>query len=470
MEKFEFDTEFQFEVLRYTVLHPEGYKIIGLYSEDYFTTIEHGILAHILKGYYKEYGKIPSRVVFLEELRRTFEADKNISSSLLESDKDTIKKMVKEMYKGVVKDPEYIMKQTERFAQFVDLKDTIESIDILDFKQYEKFADKVHKAIAPRVSVEDLSKSFLIAGISDRQLARRDTDMVYPTPFRQINALTSAGGYPKGATIVVVDQPKKKKTAFLVNVIRGYLKMGKKVLVIDLENGEEEYMQRLEQSLSTINKSSLISGESDKKVKKILRKYKRLGGEVVVRRLPALTTNAATVKHLIEELRDNFAFAPNVLVTDYMGKMGCLSKKENLSDRIFEAYVEMSNLCLEFGIEAHWTANHVVRSATPRATTCYRGEDIAGAIDIIRHVNVAFGLNRTPEEEENGIQRLEIIENRDGVPHGRAVFHVDMDTQRFTEFSVNEKKEFDKMYSDYEASAPKESAQVDTSRDKMGDL
>lgn len=467
--KFEFDAEFQFEILRYTVLHPEGYKILSLYNEDYFTILEHGILAHILKLYYKEYGKVPGKVVFQEELRKALENDKTISSALLESDKDSLKKLAREMYRGGIKDSDYIMKQTERFAQFVDLKETIESVDILDFKQYASFSEKVHKAISPRISIEDLSKSFLIEGISDRQLARKDTNMVYPTPFRQINALTSAGGYPKGATLVVVDQPKKKKTAFLINIIRGYLKMGKKILVIDLENGEEEYMQRLEQCVSGKNKEELLSGEYNRLVKKILRKYKRLGGEVVVRRLPALTTNANTIKAILTELQENFSFFPEVLVTDYMGKMGCISRKENLSDRIFEAYVEISNLCLEFNIMVHWTANHVVRTAGPRSKTCYLDSDIAGAIDIIRHVNAAFGLNRTDEEEENGIQRLEIIANRDGKPHGRAVFHTNMDCQRFTELSVKERKAFDEMFSNFNAEE-KSDEKIDTSRDKMGDL
>lgn len=468
MVKFEFDTDFQFEILRYTVLHLEGYKLLNLYSEDYFTLIEHGILAHVLKYYFKEYGKVPGRTVFLEELRKSLEEDKSISSSLLESDKDTVKKYAKEMYKGTIRDPEYILNQTEKFAQFVDLKNAVESVDILDFQQYNSFADKVHKAISPRILIEDLSKSFLIGGISDRQLARRDTDMIFPTPFKQINALTSAGGYPFAATIVIVDQPKKKKTAFLVNVGRGYLKMGKKVLVIDLENGTEEYMQRFEQCVAGKTKSEILSGDQDKSVKKVLRKYKRLGGEIVVIRLPALTTNANTVKAKLIELRDNFGFCPDVLITDYMGKMGCISKKENLSDRIFEAYVEISNLLVEFHIQVHWTANHVVRTANPRCSTCYKGEDIAGAIDIIRHANAAFGLNRTPEEEENGIQRLEIIEQRDGKPHGRAVFHTDMDRQRFTEFTPKERAAFDKMFSNY--SDPDEQPMDSKRNDKMGDL
>lgn len=466
MAKFEFDTDFQFEILKYTVQHPEGYKIVNLYSDEYFTLIEHAILAKIIKDYYNKYKKVPGKAVYMEELRNKLN-DQAITASLLESEIGNVRSLAKDLFKGGVKDPEYIVAQTEKFAQYLDLKDTIENMDILDFDKYQSFSERVHKAISPRVVVEDLSRSFLIGGLVDRQLARRDTDMVYPTPFRQINKLTSAGGYPKGATIVIVDRPKKKKTAFLVNCIVGYLRMGKKVLVIDLENGEDEYMARLEQCMANKTKLELLSGEYDKDIKKTFRKYKRLGGEVVVRRLPALTTNGYKIDKLITDLEENFNFFPNVIVTDYMGKMGSNTGKEALSERISEAYIDMSNVMLKHNIEVHWTANHVTRTGAKHEKTRYEGEDIAGAIDIIRHVNAAFGLNRTEDEEAAGVQRLEIIDQRDGQPRGRAVFMVDMEHQRFKELSVAQRKEFDEQFSHF--IAEEETAQAETPNNN-GDL
>ena len=467
MAKFEFDTDFQFEILRYTLQHPEGYKVVNLYSEDYFTLIEHTILAKVIKDYYKNYKKVPSKAVYMEELRKLL-SDRSVTSSLLESELDNVRSLARDLFKGSVKDPEYIVKQTEKFAQYLDLKDTIETMDILDFERYHTFSDKVSKAISPRVIVEDLSRSFLIEGLSDRQLMRRDVQTIFPTPFRQINKLTNAGGYPKGATIVIVDKPKKKKTAFLVNVIVGYLKMGKKVLVIDLENGEEEYMARLEQCMSNKTKMELLSGEYDKDVKKTFRKYKRLGGEVVVRRLPALVTNGNTVDRLITDLEENFGFYPNVLVTDYMGKMGSNTGKEALSERISEAYIDMSNVMLKHNIDVHWTANHVTRLGAKHEKTRYEGEDIAGAIEIIRHANAAFGLNRTEDEEMAGVQRLEIIDQRDGTPRGRAVFFTDMDRQRFKEMTTAQRKEFDEQFNHFVTEEEDTAASQPT--DNNGDL
>lgn len=468
MVKFEFDTNFQFDILKFTVQNPDGYKIINLFNEEYFTLIEHTILCTVLKRFYKKYKKIPGKSAFSEELRELL-SDKSISSKLVQGEEEEVKKLSRALYKDPVKDPEYITTQTEKFAQYVDLKDAVEGLDILDFGRYQSFSEKVAKAISPRIVIEDLSRSFLINGLVDRQLMRRDTQLVFPTPFRQINKLTNAGGYPKGATVVIVDRPKKKKTAFLINVIVGYLKMGKKVLVIDLENGEDEYMARLEQCISNKNKAEILSGEYDKQVKKIFRKYKRLGGEVVVRRLPALTTNGHVIDKLIEDLKENFNFHPNVLVTDYMGKMGSNTGKEALSERISEAYIDISNVVLKHNIEIHWTANHVTRAGAAHEKTRYKGEDIAGSIDIIRHVNAAFGLNRTEEEEESGVQRLEIIDQRDGTPVGRAVFQVDMDKQRFKELSKEQVAEFNRQFSQFLDENPEDGSQT-VNQNNNGDL
>jgi len=73
----------------------------------------------------------------------------------------------------------------------------------------------------------------------------------------------------------------------------------------------------------------------------------------------------------------------------------------------------MGNLAVKNKIEHLWTANHVTREgAKSRQATKYQGEDIALCIDIVRHAHAIFGLNRSPEEQENGFFRMEIVEQR----------------------------------------------------------
>ena len=116
-----------------------------------------------------------------------------------------------------------------------------------------------------------------------------------------------------------------------------------------------------------------------------------------------------------------------------------------LKDKLYEyALNNMGNLAMKHGIEHIWTANHVTREgAKTREKTKYRGEDIALCIDIVRHAQAIFGLNRSQDEEEAGYLRMEIVSQRDGVPSGRAVFRSNDKTQRIEELSAQERKEYD---------------------------
>ena len=57
-----------------------------------------------------------------------------------------------------------------------------------------------------------------------------------------------------------------------------------------------------------------------------------------------------------------------------------------------------------------------------------------------------MGLNATPQEEKDNIQRLEVVVNRDGLPFGRALFKVDVDRQRAIEFTKEQRKSYESVY------------------------
>jgi hypothetical protein len=289
----------------------------------------------------------------------------------------------------------------------------------------------------------------LIADIKDRQMRRQDTSPIYPTPYKQVNHLTNAGGYAKASILVILDKPKAFKTGMLANIARGYLRMRKKVLIIDLENGEDEFIIRIEQAVLNKSKSQVLSGEHDKSMQKALRKYKRLNSELVIKRMPAYTTTAKDIGVYMDYLYKEFGFRADILIVDFIAKMGCLSGKDSLHERISEAYVDVNNLALERDIIHVWTAQHVKTSAELRERTRYRENDAAGSIDSVRHIQAMFGLNRSKEEEENNIQRMEVVAQQDG-KKGRAVFWVDADTQRAREFTHDERKEFDEQFRNIE--------------------
>ena len=439
--KFKYTTEWQWDLLRYISVDTKGYKAITKIKDYYFTLVEHQIIAHSLIEYYKKNLTIPGETLLRENIVKLINSREYIKLVSVE-EQDSIMKLIPKLFQGVLKDAEEIYKMSKQFSAYIRLKDLLEEIDPRNWEEYVKYSHKFQNAIEDEDEQNERGSSFLLKNVSERQLMRREHKSIVPTPYRQINALTNAGGYEKGSIIVLLDKQKKGKTAALINVSKGYIRMGKKVLYLDFENGKESIQTRFEQSIAGLTKREILEGEFDKKVKAKFRKYLRLGGEVVVERMPAgSTTNH--VQMIIDKYYREHNIVFNVLAFDYIGKMGSLSGTKDETAKISDAYVDVANLALKNDIDHVWSAHHVTREgAKLRMKTRYEGEDIAKCIDIVRHVHAVYGLNRSPEEEEAGFLRFEVVEQRDG-PTGRAVFTINHETQVISELSKPDRVTYD---------------------------
>ena len=221
--------------------------------------------------------------------------------------------------------------------------------------------------------------------------------------------------------------------------------MKKNVLYIDTENGKNQIMERMVQSTLNKTKLEILSGEFDKLEQKHMRKYKRLGVDFIVERVPALVADSNYIKNLIQKVEANSGIKINVLIIDYAAKLASTLKDREDTERISNVYIDLDNLATECSIDHIWTAQHVKREASSHKETRYEDNDIASAISIVRHAQCILGLNSTQDEEDNGIQRLEVVVQRDGVPYGRCLFNIDLDRQRWKEFSRDARKAYDEI-------------------------
>jgi hypothetical protein len=438
--KFQFDRDFQSEVLHYTIKEPLGYQCLKLYDESYFEIVEFSVIAFGIKTFFKDHRKIPSKALLKEHLRVLYTRRdlKEVDDEL----KVVINNLLDYYYKEPVLDPDEIFLKVKDFRQYVEVNKIIENTDLTDFSNYEKLSSKIQKAVHIGDNVQSEDGVFLFKEFLDRQQKRKLNPDVVPTPFWQINSLTNAGGYPKSSLITFIGKGKRFKTAALVNFARGYAKMRKKVAYIDFENNEEPLAQRVEQSLGHVTKEELLSFEHDRKLSKLFRRYKRVGAEIVIKRFPAYTTNAEHVQGWIDMMKLKYNITFQIAIFDYIGLSGSISGKKDDTERISDAYVDYKNLIafnkFELGISAH----HITREGHQRIKSKFLPTDTAKCLDIHRHVDALWGIQETEEEAEAGVSRWEVIDQRDGVPDGNALFIVDADRQIFTEFSKKQKKEY----------------------------
>lgn len=441
-DKFTFSIEFQLEVLRFLIQGKESLLYISKIKPGYFTLIEHSILVEALIKFVKKYQRIPSEVLMIEQVKTLLEG-KDYTNLVTKEDIPNIHKLISELYNKPLKDVDIVLENIHKFIAYIELKALNESMDFSDYNSYEIYRAKLTKILQNSKPQKKDEPLLMVSGTAMRQLMRKVDPDVVPTPFWQLNKLGNGDGYPKNSLFVLIDRPKRRKTFALINIARGYLAMKKNVLYIDTENGKNQLMDRMIQSTLNKTKREMLTGDYDKMEQKHMRKYKRLGVEFIVERVPATIADCNTIKNLVRKLESEKGIKVHVIMIDYAAKLASISRDKDDVERINNVYIDIDNMGDELGLDAIWTAQHVTREGAKHQETRYEDNDIASAISIIRNAKCVMGLNSTPDEEEHNIMRMEVVVQRDGVPTGRVMFNMDPERQRMKEFSREARAKYD---------------------------
>ena len=443
--KFSFTPDFQLEILRFILRDKEGGLVLRRVKSSYLVLIEHALIFEGISKYFKKQGKMPSENILKQVIKELLES-KAYVDLVTKDDLPSIQKLISNLYHIPLSDSEYIKERIYQFSTYVEMKNLNDSFDLDNFEQYEEYSRKIEKVLQKSKPKKEDEPLYMIRDVTERQFKSQSEPSVIPCPYRQLNDLTNAGGYPEHSVNVILDKPKAKKTFFMVNLARGYLRMKKSVLYIDTENGQDQIMDRFIQSSINKTKKELYSGEYDKLEAKHLRKLARFGVELVVERVPAMITDVTYIREKIIQLR-NQGIDIRVLMVDYAGKLASISRDREDFERISNVYVDLQNLAEELHLDIIWTAHHITREGKKHRLTRYDENDISGSIAIVRNAQVIMGLNSTEQEEKDNILRAEIVVQRDGLPSGRALFKCDVERQRCTEFTKEQRKQYDEVYS-----------------------
>lgn len=437
-DKFKFGIDFQELILQYTVTDPSGFKTLSLLEDSYFTLIHHQIIAYSLKKYYKQHKHVPEETYLREFLRSIYERDKIFDITLTEEDTSQISEIIKRIYDRMVSQPTEIINKCVDFARYVKFKEELEEVDINNFDSYEAAISKLKAANNIGIDLQKNYGTFLVGGINDRAHKRNMSHLVNPTPFWQINKLLNSGGLTRGSVICYMGKEKRFKTGMLLNTAKGYLRMRKRIWYADFENGENSLTVRLEQSISGQTQETITSESHDDKLLKTFRKYKRLGAEIVIKRFSALTDNMGHVEIWLDELEKDFGLVFDAGFVDYGVLCASISGKQDEFGRISDSFLDIKNLAEKKKYESIWTAAHITREGDKRTKSKYVSTDIAKCIDIPRHVDAVFGLQENDQEMEAGVMRVEVIEQRNGMREGNALFWLDIPKQIAKEFNKKE--------------------------------
>lgn len=440
-EKFQFGVEFQQAILNFIVQSRDGYRAIEYLEDDYFVLLSHALICKAILTFWRDKKRIPSKAVLNEKLRLMY--TRRDFKSLRDDDKREVAQVVDYIYLEPPKDADEIFQAIITFARYVNVKHHIENQDLDDFNSYEAFSKKIQKAINIGSEASDDIGLALVQGARDRVYTRRLGYEVVPLPYWQLNRALNAGGVEKGSIIMIMARQKRFKTGMLVNWSRYNLSRRKKGFYVDLENGAMMIATREDQSVLKAGKKEIVDGHLDDRLLRTYRKYGRLKAELYIKRFPG--GNRTTINHIqawLDKLRLQFGIVFDYGVIDYPDVMGATTGRQEDDKRISDVYIDLKNLANDNQLDYILTASHTKndKETKKRASTKYQGEDVAKCTDKVRHCDMVLGLQESDEEKENGVIRLEVIDQRDGVSDARVYLWADVDKQFVKEFTKEEVK------------------------------
>lgn len=230
---------------------------------------------------------------------------------------------------------------------------------------------------------------------------------VLSTGFRAIDAL-NGGGLAKGELGLVVAASGTGKTMVLTNLTTNYVRSGKNVLFIALEELENRMILKFEQSMlrqakSTILNGSVLNEENYDKMQEFYKKNRAHFGNLFFARYSPRTVTPAKIEQLISDVKLRMGIELDVVVIDYPDLLRLPQGTGNESQDGGYLYEEMRRIGQDYNV-IMWTASQMNRTAY--AATIRTAEHMEGSLRKKNAAELVLTVNQSPEEYNAGFIRL----------------------------------------------------------------
>lgn len=407
--------EFQNDLIKYLVQRKEARKYIQAVGSELFDSHVTKAVFDLLQSFDERYNSQPS----IGNLMEFFDRELKQSDSKLDlSDvSEEIGKEIKNIYKPFSANTNQIREIIIQEYQSKLMRDLfIEKSADLKTGNKETITDVFNsvsdiKRIGDNDFEEEDNRG--IFALAEYGKAGRTITEGVPTYLKDLNKMTTAGGFHPPQLITFMGAPKSFKTGTLLNLAMNYVRDGKKVYYVDCENGENIILDRFYQSMLECTWSDYASGELDKTLEEIVKRFKTMGGDFKADFYPANSNTIADVEAELEHLKLEHGWEPDIVCYDYLDLMRpndrkIIEKRLQIQAVYFDAIKLQKKLDM-IGIGLSQVSKKAVGKRQIRM------EDFAEDFGKAANTHAAFALCRTVEEAEAGVMRITPVVQRQGV-------------------------------------------------------
>jgi len=391
--------QFQVKVLSSLLNHKEFLtNVHDILDESHFTNQAHKWVVSNILSYYAKYHTTPTPEVLKSEYEK-------VTNDVL---KVSIKEQLREAYKQVDTDSEYIEGEFSAFCKNQQLKKALlSSVDMLQAQDYDSIRAIIDSALKAGAD-KNLGHEY-VKDIEARY--RNEHRITVPTPWTEFNELLQ-GGLGNGDFGLMFGGPGAGKSWALVALAGHAVKMGFNVVYYTLELGEDYVGRRFDAYFTQIPANEITFHKD--KVEAIMGK---IPGKLIIKGFSPGKASISSVESHIQKCTD-LGTKPDLIVIDYVDLLRSKRVSRERKEEIDDIYTSTKGLARELDIPV-WSASQVNRQGAQDEVI--EGHKAAGSYDKMMITDFAASISRRAKDKQTGIGRFHIMKNRygmDGLTYG----------------------------------------------------
>lgn len=426
-----------------------------LLDPSHFSDERHRLICKVLFDYSDLYKALPDRIFVVEEIKSaTADRDPKIQFQYIAEAEFVYKKFVPGLHTR-----EYLLDKIVNFAKLMSLKAAFDKCISMVKKDRESEAtwngirEELQKALVVERNFEAGLNYFetfeeRYARMAQEEEARER----FTSGFDMIDDALLGGGCHRGEIYSWIGLSGSGKSLALVGAaLKNVRQLGKKVLYVSLEMGEDAIAERFDAQLADVDINQLQ--EMKERVASAFREFSSDKNDrrmLVIKQFPAGSMTVASLKAYMQQLQMD-GFRPDLLVIDYIGEMKDYPGMPTWESRYrivrdLRGLATDENICIFTAMQPNKDAREAQKK-DGIGDGVIDDTNLADSYGQIRPLDGCWSINQMQAEKEAGIARIFVIKHR----HGRSRFtcwaQYDMKTLQIRQISENRYNEIWKDYS-----------------------
>jgi KaiC/GvpD/RAD55 family RecA-like ATPase len=310
-------------IIDYLMSNEEYFRtVLPHLKREYFSDNSCKTVFGIIEDHYNEYGNLPNKDV----IEVTF----NDIDYLKENDFNNCVELVNKLNTRADFDLTWAVDKTEQYCRnrsvYNAIMDSIKIYDGSDERNINSIPSLMEEALATRFQ-KNLGHNYVKDSESRFENYGKSVEKI-PFDIEILNNATR-GGIERKTLNLVMGPTGVGKTLVLCHLAASWFLMGYKVLYITMEMAEEKISRRIDSNILDIDYHELEMMDKNKLNNRMKKVRSKTTGDIIVREFPTSGANSTHFKYLIDELKLNENFIPDIIVIDYLNICSSSKLKAN---------------------------------------------------------------------------------------------------------------------------------------------